>query len=214
MLLVAPGGENTILMADVGGPDDPIVGGPGNGDVTGIELTFDDDSAPSLPDGGPLASGTFTPTVGTGILGCAAPTSFPLDAPGGPYGSSLSVFDGTSPNGIWSLYVIDDSFEDVGSIHGGWILDISAATLNAAPVANPDAYSRYGSDAALSVSAQDGVLANDADADDDALTATKVTDPSHGGVTLNSDGSFSYQPDEDFVGTDSFTYKANDGTVD
>jgi VCBS repeat-containing protein len=214
VLLVAPGGEHTILMADVGGPDDPIVGGPGNDDVTPIDLTFDGDSAPSLPDSGPLASGTFTPTVGTAALACAAPTSFPLDAPAGPYEPSLSNFNGTSPNGIWSLYVIDDSFEDVGSIRGGWIVDITATTPNAAPVANPDAYTHYGSDTPRVVSAQDGVLANDTDADNDTLTATKVTNPSHGSVTLDSAGSLSYQPDEDFVGQDSFTYKANDGIAD
>jgi VCBS repeat-containing protein len=69
-------------------------------------------------------------------------------------------------------------------------------------VANPDSYAHYGSDAPLVVSAQDGVLANNTDGDDDALTAVKVADPSNGSVTLNSDGAFGYQPDEDFVGTD------------
>src|SRR5262249_39908580 len=38
------------------------------------------------------------------------------------------------------------------------------------------------------------------------VTVTKVTDPSHGTLTLNPDGSFIYQPDPDFVGTDSFLY--------
>ena len=71
---------------------------------------------------------------------------------------------------------------DAGSISGGWSLDITAPSLNAAPVANPDAYTHYGSDTPLSVTAANGVLANDTDADNDTLTATKVTDPSHGSV--------------------------------
>ena len=38
--------------------------------------------------------------------------------------------------------------------------------------------------------------------------------PTNGSLTLNPDGSFLYTPDSDFNGTDSFTYRANDGTVD
>ena len=84
---------------------------------------------------------------------------------------------------------------------------------NSPPQANADAYTQFGSDTALSVAAP-GVLANDHDDDGDTLTATKVSNPSHGSVTLNSDGSFTYQPNEDYVGPDSFTYKASDGTAD
>src|SRR5207244_1217622 len=38
--------------------------------------------------------------------------------------------------------------------------------------------------------------------------------PSHGTLTLNSNGSFSYSPDANYNGPDSFTYKANDGSLD
>lgn len=58
-----------------------------------------------------------------------------------------------------------------------------------------------------------GVLANDTDIDDDALTAQLVTDASHGSVGLAADGSFRYQPDAGFVGVDSFTYVADDGAA-
>src|SRR5262249_39547821 len=57
-----------------------------------------------------------------------------------------------------------------------------------------------------------GILANDSDASDIKLTAIKVSGPEHGSLTLNKDGSFTYIPDCDFFGTDTFTYKANDGT--
>jgi VCBS repeat-containing protein len=58
------------------------------------------------------------------------------------------------------------------------------------------------------------VLGNDTDADGDSLTAAGATQPANGAVTLNSDGSFTYTPDTGFSGTDTFTYQANDGTVD
>ena len=41
-----------------------------------------------------------------------------------------------------------------------------------------------------------------------------VTGPAHGTLTLNADGSFTYTPAANYNGTDSFTYKANDGTLD
>ncbi|WP_415794929.1 Ig-like domain-containing protein, partial [Mycolicibacterium frederiksbergense] len=56
------------------------------------------------------------------------------------------------------------------------------------------------------------VLTNDSDADGSTLTATLVTGPANGTLTLNADGSFTYTPDADFNGTDSFTYTAGDGT--
>src|SRR5439155_8855689 len=46
------------------------------------------------------------------------------------------------------------------------------------------------------------------------LTAVVVTGPSHGALTLNANGSFTYTPAANFNGSDSFTYKANDGLLD
>jgi subtilisin-like proprotein convertase family protein len=127
VLLVGPGGQSTLLMADSGG------GEPG---VSGVDVTFDDAAAASLPDGTAFASGTYKPTIGTGdVSTCTVPASFPSPAPAGPYGSSLSVFNGTNPNGTWSLYVIDDDEVDVGSIAGGWSLEISAEAPGAAEIA-------------------------------------------------------------------------------
>jgi FIMAH domain len=129
VLLVGPGGEKTILMADSGGT------GPG---VSGVELTFDDAASASLPDDSAPASGAYRPTIGTTGVGdgCRAPSSFPASAPAGPYGSpALSVFNGTSPNGTWSLFVIDDTGGDTGSISGGWTLEISVEAPGAAEIA-------------------------------------------------------------------------------
>ncbi len=57
-----------------------------------------------------------------------------------------------------------------------------------------------------------GVLANDSSGNGKALTATLVSGPSNGQLTLNSDGTFSYTPNAGFTGTDTFTYTASDGS--
>ena len=58
-----------------------------------------------------------------------------------------------------------------------------------------------------------GVLANDTDVDGQALTAAAVTRPAHGALSLNSNGGFTYTPAANYNGSDSFTYRANDGTA-
>jgi VCBS repeat-containing protein len=63
------------------------------------------------------------------------------------------------------------------------------------------------------VTAEAGVLANDTDADNDALTAVLAGDVSRGSLTLNADGSFTYTPNANVHGTDSFSYRASDGSL-
>jgi uncharacterized repeat protein (TIGR01451 family) len=79
-----------------------------------------------------------------------------------------------------------------------------------APVANNDSYSTN-QNTSLTVLGT-GVLGNDTDADNNSLTAVIVSNPSHAAsFTLNSNGSFSYTPVTNYIGPDSFTYRANDG---
>jgi hypothetical protein len=57
----------------------------------------------------------------------------------------------------------------------------------------------------------DNVLENDIDWEEDyPLSAILVEDPSHGDVTLNTDGSFTYEKGETFIDQDCFKYKAVD----
>jgi hypothetical protein len=54
------------------------------------------------------------------------------------------------------------------------------------------------------------------DADGNPLTYIKVTDPAHGTLTVTnpSTGAATYTPATGYTGSDSFTYKVNDGTAD
>ena len=61
----------------------------------------------------------------------------------------------------------------------------------------------------LTVSAP-GVLANDSDAQGDPLAASLVTGPTHGTLTLQSDGSFIYTHDGSETVSDTFVYEARD----
>ena len=64
----------------------------------------------------------------------------------------------------------------------------------------------------LVVNAASGIRNNDTDIDNltSSLTATKDTNPLHGTVTVNGDGSFTYTPTAGYLGGDSFTYHVND----
>lgn len=120
----------------------------------------------------------------------------------------------------FALNVGDTSVSDVGI--GGYldnvVVSIGLHTTtydfepNTAPVALDDEYS-VDEDVVLIVGAP-GVLGNDTDAESDSLTAILVTDVTNGVLVLNSDGSFTYTPNADYNGADSFTYKAYDGALD
>ena len=80
---------------------------------------------------------------------------------------------------------------------------------NSPPVAVNDVY-EFQQNNALTVPGP-GVLSNDSDPDGDTLMAVLVSGPTNGTLTLDPNGGFTYVPNANFNGTDSFTYVANDG---
>lgn len=60
-------------------------------------------------------------------------------------------------------------------------------------------------------SAAPGVLENDSANEGGTLTAVKLANPTHGTVSLNADGSFTYTPEPNYYGPDSFTYRVREG---
>ena len=92
-----------------------------------------------------------------------------------------------------------------------WVAGFVPPAGNTAPVAVADTYSTA-LNTTLTV-ATPGVLANDTDAESNPLTAVLNTNVGHGTLTLNANGSFSYIPTAAYTGPDSFTYHANDGSL-
>jgi VCBS repeat-containing protein len=129
--------------------------------------------------------------------------SLTLDADGGFTYTPSSNYFGT------------DSFSYRGS-DGLSLSEIATVTLtiepvNDAPVVGEDTFVTI-QGSTLEIDAP-GVLANDTDVDGDELSAELITQPQHGNLTLNPDGSFTYTPTPAFSGEDSFTYRASDGAA-
>jgi VCBS repeat-containing protein len=183
--------------------EDSILNVPAAG-VVGNDV--DPDSSDSLTvsevNGNPADVGTPILLASGAILQLNADGSYDYD----PSGAFNYLAAGESATDSFTYKVNDGN--------GG--TDTAAITVtidgvNDDPTANPDAYG-VNEDTVLVVGAA-GVLANDSDPDTtDTLSILLASGPANGAVTLNADGSFSYTPDADFNGIDSFTYQAGDGT--
>ncbi|WP_408896813.1 hypothetical protein ACJ5H2_18015 [Nocardioides sp. R1-1] len=101
VLLVSPSGKAVEVMSDA----------CGSARLTNVSLTFDDEAAGGLPDGPTCTSGRVRPT---NFL--TNDPVYPAPAPGGPYNTALSAFDGEPANGTWRLFVRDDTGSDSGFV--------------------------------------------------------------------------------------------------
>jgi VCBS repeat-containing protein len=184
-----------------------------------------------MPESYSLDEGASKYVPASGVLandvrGVAAPVSQSINPnPLGPM--SAELISGPSHDSAFSLnsdgsfsYTHDGSETTSDSftyrpVQGSTDGSTTTVTITINPIndGGPTAMAdNYGLDngATLNVPAT-GVLGNDSDPDGDAMTAVKVADPSHGSLTLNSNGSFSYTHDGSATTSDSFTYKAYDG---
>ena len=143
-------------------------------------------------------------------------TLTPVVASGPAHGTVVVNADGTFTYTPHANFNGTDSFtyqaSDGALSSNEATVAITIRAVNNAPVAVNDSYT-VGQDTLLNVPAA-GVLANDTDVEGNALTAVLVAGPAHGSLVLNADGSFTYKPGAGFIGTDTFTYKANDGAAD
>lgn len=141
-------------------------------------------------EGSPL---TYTivsgPTNGTLTGTGAARTYTPNANFSGPDSFTFRVNDGTNDSAVATV-------------------SITVAPVNDAPAAGADAFAVSAGNVV-----RGNVLLNDADVEGAALTASVVANPTAGALTLNADGTFTYTPGATFAGTDSFTYRASDGTA-
>ena len=101
----------------------------------------------------------------------------------------------------------------IGAGIDDWVaMSINVDKVNVAPVSNSDFYTtEVGS---LNVPVGASLLINDVDANGDVLSVILVQGPRHGTLQLNANGTFTYTPNADFTGVDTFAYKSFDGAVD
>ncbi|MFV2070224.1 MAG: Ig-like domain-containing protein, partial [Pirellulales bacterium] len=88
---------------------------------------------------------------------------------------------------------------------------VTIGGINDAPTVVNDVYD-VDEDGQLVVTANLGVLANDFDPEGSSVFSTVVDVPARGSLVLNSSGSFTYTPNPDFSGPETFTYRASDGS--
>lgn len=127
-MLVAPNGTRMVIMSDV----------CGNAPIANLNMVLDDAAATIIPDAGTCNSATYRPSnVGTADP-FPAPVSTSVAAENAaPAGTATfaSRFNGIDPNGAWSLYVVDDTTGDAGTIAGGWSITITAGFTFSNPAA-------------------------------------------------------------------------------
>ena len=193
-------------------------GGGSSNSGNGTILTAVDDGPISTTEGA-----TLSVTQGNGVLNNDTTTgSDPLTAVlvSGPANASAFTLnaDGSFTYTHDASETTSDSFtyraEDGAESSNIATATIAITPVNDPPVAADDSYSGVNEGGTLNRNAVIGVLGNDTDAENDALSAVLVSGPSSASAfTLNADGSFSYTHDGSETTSDSFTYQANDGTA-
>ncbi|AJZ75402.2 beta strand repeat-containing protein [Candidatus Nitrosotenuis cloacae] len=146
-----------------------------------------------------LAGIDYTSNSGTLTF---APNVFTQSIPVSIFGDA-----GFEPDETFFVNISTPSFGIISDSQGiGTILNDD---VSLPPVAVNDSYTTN-EDTMLTVPAP-GVLGNDSDGDTPTITSVLIAGPTHGILTLNPNGSFTYTPNANYFGADSFTYKANDG---
>lgn len=129
MLLVGPTGVKFVLFSDVGGSNS----------TSATTVTLDDAATATLPTTF-LSSGSYKPADFGGVADAffsPAPTiAFPGDS-AQPTGTATftTKFAGTNPNGVWSLYIMDDTTNALsGSLASGWMLTLTTVPSLPQPI--------------------------------------------------------------------------------
>ena len=107
----------------------------------------------------------------------------------------------------------EDSFgyevSDGKAVSNTATVQITVEQINLAPVAKNDFYSLE-EDEIIRITGL-GLLSNDSDPENDDLEAILEEEPEYGNLQLTKQGTFTYEPNPNFNGTDGFTYRVSDG---
>ncbi|HVV71909.1 MAG TPA: hypothetical protein VHI52_10480, partial [Verrucomicrobiae bacterium] len=200
LLLVGPNNKAVVLMSGSGGNPS------GSAALDKAVLTFSDQASGALPVSSPLTSGNSYKPTDNGNL------SFPSPAPGTGYAASLgAAFGGTNPNGVWSLYVLDDLSGPSSSITpviGSWTLNLYTTPL--VNVATNTVYlSENGSPATVNFTVQDssppagGFVASAGNDATNLVGAVASVSGTNGTLTIT--------PSNNTFGTNTLTLTISDG---
>lgn len=187
------GGSDTATVSITVNPvnDDPVAGDDSaivdeDGIVTVDVLANDSD----IDGGGLTVTGTSTPANGTANIVAGGITYTPNGNFNGADSFTYTISDGAGGS-------------DTATV------SVTVNPVNDAPIAADDGDS-VDEDGSTTIS----VLANDSDVDGDTLTVTGVSDPANGEVTINGNGTVTYQPAPDFNGSNSFTYSISESLIE
>ena len=134
--------------------------------------------------------------------------------------SSISVLTDWA-GGIWPILSHNDNYQESFTYmanDGTCNSNVAIVSLNVinndCPVGVNDVYQVNKGGVLNIISAAEGVLINDTDAQNNILTAKVASPPLHGNLNLNSNGSFTYAHNGSDNTSDGFKYLANDGYCD
>jgi hypothetical protein len=202
---------------------DPVDGVFGNGNdvMTQFDISHlgpsDFEGLASAPGRGTLYVGARTTKqiFEIGLSGSPIRTISLSGVTGLRYISGLEVAPSTVSPGTMNFYVVDravdngaSSSENDGRLFEVSAPDIGGTVANVAPVAQNDTASTAPGTAVVV-----DVLANDSDGNGDSLSVVGLTQPANGSTTVVS-GGVRYLPNAGFTGTNTFTYRASDGSFD
>ena len=163
--------------------------------------TTDEDTVLNVPAPGLLTNDTDTEALTVSTTPVSGPSHgiLQLNTDG-----SFAYTPDANYNGSDSfVYRIYDTYNN----HSDATVTITVNAVNDAPVAQ-----NLGVSTAEDTPYTGSIVMTDIDSG--SLSASVVSGPDHGTLELNPDGSFTYTPSADFNGSGSFTYKANDGSLD
>ena len=187
---IAPVNDPPLAVSDAVEVDE---GGTATALTNGVLSVLDGDSD---PEGNPLTAVLFVyPTHGNLSLSNNGTFSY--------------SHDGSETTSDSFTYRANDGELDSNTV----TISISIEPVNDPPLAVSDAIEvDEGGTATALTNGVLSVLDGDSDPEGDSLTAELISDPTHGSLSLAANGTFSYSHDGSETTSDTFSYRANDGT--
>ena len=174
------------------------------------------DIATLLQNTTPIASDATVEAIEDTLYNGVLPQASDVDGDTLTYSLKTQPTNGTvvvNEDGTYT-YTPNENFNGEESftyeVSDGELVSEATITLNVAPVNDsPEAFDATVE--AIEDTLYNGVLPQASDVDGDTLTYSLKTQPTNGTVVVNEDGTYTYTPNENFNGEESFTYEVSDG---